>query len=71
MARIQINDLNINKELNAEEMQDVVGGRWRRRRRHRRHRRRRKFVGYRTVVRRRRVVRWVRYRTRVRVYRWV
>ena len=70
MARILINDLEFDKELNAEEMQDIVGGRWwhRRRRRHRRHRRhrrrhhrRRRLVGWRTIV----------YRRRVPIYRYV
>ena len=76
MARIQINDLNINKELDAKEMQDITGGR---------RRRRRVRVGWRTVTRRRRVRRysyqmrrvrvvrlsWVTYKRRVGVYRWV
>jgi hypothetical protein len=76
MARIQLNDLDMNKELNSQEMESIVGGRWVRR-----------FAGYRTYYRRRRVTRtyyrtirvrrtrtyYVRYRVRRPVYRmqWV
>ncbi len=73
MARIQLNDLDVNKELDSREMEGIVGGR-----------RVRRLVGWRTYYRRRRVTRtyyrnirvrrtrtyYVRYRVRRPVYRW-
>lgn len=73
MARILINDLEFDKELNTEEMQDILGGRRRRRHHHRRHRRRRRRRRPYHHRRHRRLVGWriVIYRRRVPIYRYV
>lgn len=46
MARILINDINVEKDLTEKEMENVMGGRWVRR-----------FAGYRTTYRTRRITR--------------